>query len=317
MLDGASAGKPLLDIAGQIALLKSKGVTFELCPEEVASTYLADRTYFFKIYAFRTLFERRVGGTRDGEYVDLDFEHLRRLASVDRTMRYTLLPLTLDVEHYARTKLVREVTQREDEDGYSIVADYLTSLNHAERRRREGEVRALEPDAYCGDLARKYRLPDRMPLWVFLELVTFGTFINLYLFCANRWNDREMRDEHYLLRQTKSLRNACAHSSNIINGFTKCNGNVATNARVSAALAEAGISRRVRAAKMRNPRLKQIATVLYLHSQIVPEGTSRELACGNLMRLRHEMCSVIEELPNNDAVRSSFGFLITLIDTWF
>lgn len=126
-----------------------------------------------------------------------------------------------------------------------------------------------------------------------------------------------MRDEHYLLRQTKSLRNACAHSSNIFNGFTKCDGDVATNARVSTALAEAGISRRVRAAKMRNPRLKQIATVLYLHSQIVPEGTSRELACESLMRLRHEMHSVIEELPNNDAVRSSFGFLITLVDTWF
>lgn len=309
--------KPLLSIEEQIEHLKGRGVVFELCGEEGAARYLADRTYLFKISAYRELFERRVGGARDGEYVGLDFAYLQELASADRTLRYTLLPLTLDVEHFARTKLMREVTAREDEDGYSIISDYLASLNHNERRRREGEIRALAPDAYCGDLVSKYKLPDQMPIWVFLELVSFGTFIDLYLFCANRWDDQTMRLEHYMLRQVKACRNACAHSSDMINGFARTDGVLGPSALVSEALAEAGISKRVRQSKMRNPRLQQIATLFYLHTRIVPEGTSKARAREDAKRLRNVMAVALKDLAGNDAVRSSFDFLITLLDSWF
>ena len=46
-----------------------------------------------------------------------------------------------------------------------------------------------------------------MPAWVFLELSSFGAFADFYLFCANRWGDSGMRDEHYMLRRANSLRN--------------------------------------------------------------------------------------------------------------
>ena len=309
--------KPMLTVEQQIAHMKAKGITFELVSEEEAAAYLTDRTYFFKLYAYRTLFERRVGGPRDGQYVGLDFGHLKLLASLDRTLRYALLPMTLDVEHFARVKLVREVTEREGEDGYSVVSDHLAALNHKQRNRRTGEVRALSEDAYCGALVEKYALPGDIPLWVYLELVSFGRFISIYLFCAERWGDRGMREEYFQLRQSKAARNAFAHSSNVINGFANASSAVDTNASVMRALAEAGISHRVRSAKMRNPRLQQIATLLYLHSQIVPEGTSRSRAQAGIARLETEMRAVLDALPENDAIRSSFGFLMTLFDKWF
>ena len=56
--------KPLLTVEQQIEHLKSKGVTFKLCSEKDAAQYLSERTYFFKIAAYRTLFEKRVGGPR-------------------------------------------------------------------------------------------------------------------------------------------------------------------------------------------------------------------------------------------------------------
>lgn len=140
----------MLTVGQQIDHLKAKGVAFELCSEEDAASYLSDRSYYFKLAAYRVLFDKRIGGERDGQYVNLDFGHLKALASLDRDLRYALLPLTLDVEHAARAKLVRIATEREDEDGYSIAADYMASLNHNERRRREGDVKSLESDAYCG-----------------------------------------------------------------------------------------------------------------------------------------------------------------------
>ena len=122
---------------------------------------------------------------------------------------------------------------------------------------------------------------------------------------------------HYLLRQAKAVRNACAHPSNMLNGFSRTEGAVATNARVSDALVEAGISRRVRAAKMRNPRLQQIATLLFLHARIVPEGAGRSRAKTDLGMLRGVMDETLGTLSGNDAVRSSFEFLSNIILHFF
>ena len=309
--------KPLLTVPEQIAHLKSKGVTFNLCTEHEAAAYLADRTYYFKLTAYRTLFEKRVGGPRDGQYVNLDFGHLRALASLDRDLRYALLPLTLDVEHAARTKLVRFITELEGEDGYSVSADYMASLNHKERNRREGEVAMLSNDVFCGDLVAKYGKPSDMPAWVLMELFSFGSFASLYLFCANRWDDNAMRDEHYMLRQAQFVRNACAHSSNMANGFAGQGSDVGTNAMVEKALAKTGLSHRVRTSKMHNPRLKQIATLLYLHSCMVPAGSGRQRAVADMSNLQRSIEGILAMLPGNDRVQSSLGFLSKLIDSWF
>lgn len=308
--------KPLLTVEQQIAHMKSKGITFNFVTEQDAAAYLTSRTYLFKLYAFRTLFDKRVDGPRDGQYVGLDFGHLLALASLDRDLRYTLLPLTLDVEHFARVKLVREATRREGEDGYSITSDYLASLSHEDRRRRTGEVNAFLKDAYTGDLARKYALPGEMPLWAYLEMASFGTFVDLWLFCANRWEDEQMRHEHYMLRQTKSARNAYAHSSNVINGFRLVDDSVKPDEAVRKAVAQAGVSHRVRTSKLRNPRLLQIATVLHLHTRLVPEGTSKRRAREGIARLRSKMSDALEGLSSSDAARSSLEFLMALFDKW-
>lgn len=309
---------PLLSIDEQIAQLKAQGVTFELCSEETAKRYLTDRTYYFKLRSYRTLFDKRVGGKRDGQYVNLDFGHLLALASLDRDLRYALLPLTLDVEHAARTKLMRTVTERADEDGYSICADYMASLNHSERNRRKGDVKMLERDIYCSGLLQKYGPdPAKMPAWVLLELFSFGSFIDLYLFCAGRWNDASMENEHYLLRQAKSVRNACAHSSAMLNELRQIDRTVATDNGVEQAIAKAGLSHRVRTARMESPRIKQIVTLMYLHSITIRQGTGRRHAIERMQSLKRQMASVVELMPTNDVVTSNLSFMMTLIDNWF
>ena len=205
-----SVSKPKLTVEEQVEHLRRKGVTFDLCSAEQARETLSDKTYYFKLAAYRVLFEKRIGGAHDSEYVGLDFGHLRDLAAIDHMLRYTLLPMTLDIEHFAKVKLMREVTDRADEDGYSIVADYLESLSERNRSIREKEMERLKRDRYSGGMARKY--DEEKPVWVLIELLSFGGFINFYLFCADRWKDRRMRSEQYLFRQAQAVRNACAHN---------------------------------------------------------------------------------------------------------
>lgn len=90
--------------------------------------YLSRESYLFATYAYRTLFPRRVGGAHDGEYANLDFGDLVGLERLDRDLRAALLPLALDAEHLAKMRVLDEVARRPDEDGHSIVRDYMDSL---------------------------------------------------------------------------------------------------------------------------------------------------------------------------------------------
>lgn len=103
---------------------------------------------------------------------------------------------------------MRGLTERPEEDGYSIVGDYLAGLSKKSLDIRVGEIRRLENDRYSGGLARKYA--GACPAWALVELISFGSFIDFYRFCALRWGDREMRRERYLLKQVEAVRNACA-----------------------------------------------------------------------------------------------------------
>ena len=51
-----------------------------------------------------------------------------------------------------------------------------------------------------------------MPIWILIELFSFGSLINLYLFCTERWGDREMAHEHCILRH----KSKSTHSSKVM-----------------------------------------------------------------------------------------------------
>ena len=274
MADGQNR-KPILTIEQQIMHLKQRGVSFELCAEAEAARILAGQDHYLRLAAYRVLFPKRVGGPRDGQYAGLDFGHLVDLAAIDRELRGFLLPLTLDVENSAKTRLIERITEKPGEDGYSILSDYLAALNHGDRNRREGELRRLQNDADLGPLVSRYPIGE-MPAWVFLELSSFGVFAVFavfYLFCANRWGDSRMRDEHYMLRRANSLRNAAAHSSAIVNGLGSplSAPQLRYPAPLTAALGEIGMSKRLRRSKMRNPRILQMAVLAYAYSRFVPK----------------------------------------------
>lgn len=308
--------KPKLTIEEQIEHLKSKGVTFELCDEEEATRILSEQDHYFRLAAYRVLFPKRIGGAHDGEYAGLDFGHLVDLAGIDQELRGFLLPLTLDVESAAKTKLVERITEDPGEDGYSIFADYLAHLNHADRNRRKGEISRLENDAYLGPLVARYPI-DEMPAWVFLELSSFGAFTNFYLFCADRWNDSSMRSEHYLLRCAYSIRNAAAHSSAIINGFAPSGQipPIRTPRDVALSLGALGFNKRARRSKLRNPRILQITTLAYAFDKFVSQekrnGTSARL---NALETRASRNS--EWYSGIPLLGSSFGFLTKVFDGW-
>ena len=265
--------KPMLTFEQQIAHMKSKGITFDLVSEEEAAVHLREKCQFFRVYAYRKIFEKRIGGDRDGQYVGLDFGHLRVLSNLDRKLRDALLPMALDLEHFAKVRLLA-AAEDHGEDGYAVMRDYMASITDRQRAYLERELDRRENDPYAGDVVRKYRCD--MPLWAFCEVVSFGAFLGILRFCADRWGDRELSDLHYHLKWVKSIRNASAHGSCVVNDFSeRPSRRWRAPDAVTRALASCGVPKRLRAKRPGSPRMAQMCTLLYLYDRIVPEGAVR------------------------------------------
>ena len=90
-------------------------------------------------------------------------------------------------------------------------------------------------------------------------LVRFRPFHLWNKFCARRFNDREMNKEFYILQAVKSLRNACAHNSSILNNLRADRPQFKPSYVVTRELSTiAGIGLDQRKSKMSNDRMQQI-----------------------------------------------------------
>lgn len=101
--------KPWLTASEQIDHLKSRGVHFSLMSEDDATSYLEKNSNYFRLRAHRLGFPKVEEGARKGEYANLDFKMLVNLSIVDMLLRYEMLPLTLDVEHFAKVKPLKRI----------------------------------------------------------------------------------------------------------------------------------------------------------------------------------------------------------------
>lgn len=305
MQDGHDKVK--LDACQQIEHLKAKGVKFDRCSEREAAAYLKSKNFYFKLTAYRKLFDKYEGGRHDGEYIDLDFAQLIDLASIDQRLREALLPMTLDIEHFAKVRIMGIFESDRREDGYSIIADYLDSLPSTKRHYIDREFKIRSHDTYCGAIISKYR--DDMPIWAFLEIVSFGTFIDFYRFCATRWSDMALMHDHYLLKYVKAIRNASAHGSCILNDLDENGAQTRPSPDLMRAIANMDIPKRLRGKKMGNIRLRQIAALFFFYDQLVPDGKASSRSRRDLETLFAHYHASEDMYPDNSSVESSMRFI--------
>lgn len=312
--------KKWLNPREQVEHLKSKGVRFTLMSEEDAVAYLEKNNNYFRLRSYRTGFPRIEEGERAGMYANLDFKMLVDLSIIDMLLRYEMLPLTLDIEHFAKVRLLEKI-EKNDEDGYKIVSDFISSYDACadtgvitNRVKREIDHGSTSP--YLRDLVAKY--PDYgFPAWAFIEVVSFGTFNYFYKFCGERFDDKNMIDEFYLLQSVRGLRNACAHNNCIINNMKAGTAQYRPRIAVSQALSTIpGIGPGQRRAKLSNDRIQQIVTTLHLHRQLASSGVIEHRAEA-LGKFSTRMSQNLEFYSGNLQIKTGFEFLGKVIEAWY
>ena len=198
------------------------------------------------------------------------------LAKIDMYLRLIILEMALNIEHFAKVKLIGLVTDDEDEDGYSIVSDYIKALSDESRLYLQRELKRNSKSPYFCDAFNKYK--QDLPIWVFLEAISFGSFISFYSFSIERFSHKlpprkykALKDAFYLMLSVKYIRNAAAHNNCVLNDLKSKTGETKrkTNWNMARAIRNAGISAVAMKRKLSNERIQQVITCFWAHKFIV------------------------------------------------
>ncbi len=287
--------------------------------KQEALSYLKHNNNYFRLRSYRCGFDKVVGGVNDGKYIGLDFAMLQDLSVIDYELMQVLLPMTIDIEHFLKFELLERLG-RDFVDTYEIVEQYLSGKRCSQYEGVSGGSLTREIDSrlnscYINGLVSAYR-ETGYPVWVFTELITFGTFIDFWFSVSRYLHDGEFIKRAYELQAMKGLRNACAHNNRIINDLKsgKPRYNVSYDIRnVVTGLKFQDVNVK---AKLSNERLQHIATTLYLHSTMASTGV-RTNKGKQLRRLVERMYRNEIYYLRNDQIRTGFAFISGLINGWF
>lgn len=242
------------------------------------------------------------------------------MAIIDSYLRLIILKLCLNIEHFSKVKLLNVLSEEKAKDGCEIVKDYVKIRNRLEIEKLiERNARSI----YCKKLYAKYPL-DQMPVWVFIELISFGMFIDFLGFCAEKLSKNKFKDKfknlYYLLQTVKLVRNAAAHNNCIINDVKSCKGEKDKKIRkdyyLLKALKEINIGKQVRRSKLSNLRIYQIITCLYVHKLIVSSIGTQKAVSADLQGLKERFFKNYK-YSNSLPVKSTFEMFISIIDSWY
>lgn len=206
-----------------------KVITFKYVKEEDAETYLEGVNNYFRTACYRKNFAKYSSGLKQGKYINLDFLHLQELSVLDMHFRHLVYKMCLDIEHALKVHIVN-FFDRQDIDEYRYVNSFLNSSRYDYIKQN---IRRLRKSTYCRKLVNRYFIFDQQigevecqncPVWVLVEILTFGDLINFYFFCQEklrnefqndylRISESDLLDQKNIINLIRSLRNGCAHNN--------------------------------------------------------------------------------------------------------
>lgn len=297
--------RPKLSIDGQIAYMRNeRGIKFNIMTESDAKVFLETSNYYFKLKAFEKNYSTYTNPKHEkfGKYCDLEFAYLQELSTLDMYLREVVLALSLDVEHYLKVRLLKDISANDKEDGYSIVREFLDKWPSV-----EDSITAKARNSYCENLVKKYS--SNYAVWTFVEVISLGDLIN---FCDHYYSKYPAKDIKIgNLRIVKFLRNAAAHNNCLINCLLDNSGtNFSQNRQANSFVSTIpGISDNVRSKKMGNRTVHDFVVLLCTFSSLASKNAKeRQLEKLNTL-LNVRFVKHKEYFENNMILVSNYEFI--------
>lgn len=285
--------KGKLNTKEQIEYLKFKGIEFNHMSESEAEDYLSKNSYYYKLTVYRKNFTKN----NEQKYQYIDFATLRDLAIIDMHLRYLLIQLALDVEHSIKTRIINLITMS-DEDGYSIIDEYdqyqldnlvsksklTTEDKEAIKRNYVPVVEKImhdlnSPRSYHEDLYNKHH--QHPSIWVLIELMSYGalaSFIRFYV-RKEKFGYKQLKDANDFMHYSKNIRDSAAHSRPII--FNLIGPEQIRiekpKLKIRNYLISLGVSKDLLDKHLKNVKVHDIISLLYLHYKYIKVGKTRKV----------------------------------------
>lgn len=181
--------RPMMKVSEMVPYLKNKNIKFNLLSEEEAEKYLKENNNYYNVTAYKNNFPIYQCGELTGKYIDLDFAYLKDLSIIDYRTRIVLFKMIIDIEHYLKIRILNRIEELNDEDGYNIVNLYLEQDYNDDKypKRIHDSIRKKVTNEYYKKIFSKYDIDgdtkiENIPIWEFLEIITFGELINFFVF---------------------------------------------------------------------------------------------------------------------------------------
>ena len=286
--------------------MKKNGIKFDEIKEEEAKHFLSEHNYYFKLSAYRKNYEKKIDKYGVEKYQSLDFAYLQELSTIDMHLRYEIIKMCLDIEHSLKVNLIQHVENNPFEDGYNITKIYLD--NNADVWTN---ILKHKSSSYCEELVEKYADKDKLPVWVLVELISFGNLVFLYKEYADTYNDFK---KYKLLHDVANLRNAAAHSNCLINKLTKGNTKPKeTVRRFVADISEFGNT--MINSKLSNKAICGFVTMLYVYENVINSESIKWHRYSELNEIFNvRMKKKKQYFEDNECIKTSYEFCKTIVD---
>lgn len=304
--------RPKLSIDGQINHMKNdKGIKFNIVKEDDAKRFLTNNSYYFKIKSYAKNYEKYTEGENAGKYINLEFAYLQELSTLDMYFRRLILKMTLDIEHYLKTKLLIDCSENDKENGYDIVEELFSRHPHI----KENTNREDKNSASC-DLVLKYK--DDFAIWNVVEVLSFGDFTKLYYIYYKKYKTKGSVENH--LWSVRFLRNAAAHNNCLLNSLRiPYSKEINPNKRVMNVISNVKeIPREARQARMKNPIIHDFIVSLYVFNNIVTSPGIKKHYMNELKDfVDNRMVRNKEYFQDNQLIISYYKFVKNIIDYFY
>lgn len=303
----------MMKISELIPYLKNKNIKFEKITEEEAEKYLRYNNNYYNLTSYKNNFERYfIDGEFVDKFIDLDFAYLKDLSIIDMRTRLILFKMIIDIEHYLKIRILNLIENIDEEDGYRIVNMYLDKDFNNEKfpKKVHNSIFKKVGSEYYQKIFSKYDIDkdkklENIPIWEFLEIITFGELTNFYEFFAKEYELKNELKNVFILREIVKLRNAVAHNSCVLSDLNKKDNKYSPDFEIIKFLNKCEIRKETRDNKLSNSRIRQITYTLYMFNEIVTSNGVKKNVIEDINKLFYERIIMNKNYYNNNELLKS------------
>lgn len=296
--------KPIYTFDDMITYLDDKKISYH--SKEKTINTLENYNFFYKLMSYRKNFNKR----NDGTYINLNFETLSDLATLDMHLRYLLLKMCLDIEHKLKTVLLAEITNDPNQDGYTIIDHFIAVQKDPSKAKKS--LLGYAKYSYNKPLYEKYK--ERPPIWVVFETMSFGTLVNFVDFYVKNYPNTNFPYLEKNLVYVKNIRNTAAHNTSLLNGITeKEEFNSPSVFVTSNVYSKEKIGLTTARKKLKNKRIHDITVLFLVYDLLISEGSMKKFRKKELFNFFIRARRKSDLYQKHNSITSAFTYFYNLV----